>query len=337
MELTRRAFLEGGMDLLVLGSLPFGLKTVLATGDSSRRFFTKEFLALGSRVIFLVNHPDHRRAERAATRAVHEIFAVHETMTLFEPSPLTHLNATGQKRAVAVPGSLFALLEQARRLVDETEGYFDVTVGALTEARRREAEAGELGGGRARPGSADWPGVGMERIHLDASRQSVRLLHPATRIDLNGIAKGYAVDRAAEALRREGMNDFLVNAGGNIYAAGRPAPGEKGWPVVIAHPDPRQPPVHRVTLTERGIATSGNYQQKILPGGKRFLHLIDPRRGEAVDPYVSATVIAPSALEADAWSTAAFVGTPERIAPALQRAGLVAHLLGKDGVLTRLG
>jgi len=119
--------------------------------------------------------------------------------------------------------------------------------------------------------------------------------------------------------------------------AGRSAPGKRGWPVVIAHPDPRRPPLSRLTLSERGVATSGNYQQKMLPGGKRFLHLIDPRRGEPTDQYVSATVIAPTAVEADAWSTAAFVGRPDRIADRLRRASLTAYFLGKEGALTQVG
>jgi thiamine biosynthesis lipoprotein len=125
-------------------------------------------------------------------------------------------------------------------------------------------------------------------------------------MDLGGVAKGYAVDRAVQALRSHGIERALVNAGGDIYAMGTPE-DEEGWRIGIQHPcDPRKLAA-AFRVRDQAVATSGNYENAVSVNGERIGHLFDPHSGRPANPILSATVVAPSAMEADALATASFL------------------------------
>jgi thiamine biosynthesis lipoprotein len=227
-------------------------------------------------------------AEHAIRGAIRSIFHVHESMTLHGPSPLTRLNSLGWERPVQVPGSLIQVLGHSREVSARTGGLFDAT----SPLSRGEGESA-----RSR-----WGG-----IEVDPEGQQVRYTRAGLGLDFNGIAKGYAVDCAAAALRQRGMRNFLVNAGGDLYASGERFRGEGGWPVELmtGYDEER---ISTFWVSDRAIATSGNAFQSPGEDGQRRSHLVHPLRGGGLPEILSATVIADTAIDADAWATAAFVG-----------------------------
>ena len=131
----------------------------------------------------------------------------------------------------------------------------------------------------------------------------IALGHPEARVALGAIAKGYAVDEAARILRENGVERFLVDAGGDVYVGGRNCEGNL-WRIGIK--DPRQPSrlIDVVEVTDMAVVTSGDYEQYYEIGGRRFSHIISPRTGYPQRDAASATVLAPSAQMADALATA---------------------------------
>jgi thiamine biosynthesis lipoprotein len=139
-----------------------------------------------------------------------------------------------------------------------------------------------------------------ESILLDADSGTIQTLE-GTRIDLGGIAKGYAADRAAGVMRDSGITTGLINAGGDIIVF-----GEKTWQIGIKHP--RKPGTFAtIPIKNRAIATSGDYERFFVEDGKRYCHILDPATGWPADRYISATIVAQTCADADAWATALFV------------------------------
>lgn len=286
---------------------------------------TTRFPALGTWVTFVVVDDDVRRARHTMAQATRDVFAVHAGMTRFEPSPVTDVNEGAHRRGVAVPEDLGAVLAASQQVTRASSGLFDVTVGALVAAPpERRAALQE--------------GVGPGNLEYDARRGTVRLGHPKTAVDVNGIAKGFAVDRAAARIRAAGFDNFIVNAGGDLFAAGRPAPWQRGWDIRVTPWGESLPAADSLVVCDAAVATSGNAAQPETAPGRRASHLFDPRTGEARDPVLSATAVAATAMEADAWATAAFVAGAHGCA-ALFRPGSSRRviLVTQDERLVRFG
>ncbi len=172
------------------------------------------------------------------------------------------------------------------------------------EGRVRVPEADEIEG--------VLPAVSYENIEIEGEGDSrlISFSHPGTRIDLGGIGKGFAVDKAVDALKRHEITSALVNLGGDIYALGHP-PDADAWKIGIQHPRDRDTLLGYLELKDKGVATSRDYGRFVTINGKRYSHILDPRTGMPVEKVVSVTVIADTAMEADALSVAAFVLGPE--------------------------
>jgi FAD:protein FMN transferase len=237
---------------------------------------------------------------------------VDDRMTLFRPSELTTLNQSGRAR---LSHETSTVLWHALEMSYATGGAFDPTVEPLVRA------SGHLGGKPRRLGRCErWrllSRVGTARVHLDPATREVRL-DPGTRLDLGGIAKGYAVDLALAALREAGARDGLVDLGGSSL-------GVFGAPTTIAVRDPETPgapPWAAFELDDAALASSGGDQR---PG-----HILDPRTGLPARKVLATTVVAASAMEADALSTAVFVmGMDEGLA-LLARRGAAGLVLARE-------
>jgi thiamine biosynthesis lipoprotein len=129
------------------------------------------------------------------------------------------------------------------------------------------------------------------------------------KIDLGGIAKGYAVDVVADTLRARGVVDALVDISGNMRALGHPA-GSDSWRIGIRDPRDRVPYFARVLLRDDAISTSGKYEQFVAANGRTYGHIMDPRSGRPAEGLISVTVISASAMTCDAWDTPLFVMGP---------------------------
>jgi len=215
--------------------------------------------------------------------------------------------------AVRVSDVLFAMLEFALAVADETGGAFDPTVGRRMEARgfNRDYRTGEA----IPPSGVPDENVSYRDVHLDRASQTVLIERPLL-LDLGAVAKGLAIDFAAETLAP--FDDFAIDAGGDLYLSGRNAAGEP-WSVGIRHPRRDREAIEVLRISGAAVCTSGDYERPA-PGAGGGHHILDPRSGDSADAVVSATVVAPNAMLADALATAAFVMGPAEGIQLLERA-----------------
>jgi thiamine biosynthesis lipoprotein len=219
-------------------------------------------------------------------------------------SEVARINREGGRVPIVVQPEVATVLDASLRLWRETGGAYDITVEPLVRLW------GFLGGPKRVPADSEiaavLPRVGAGRLRFDAARRTLAFGADGMRIDLGGIAKGYAVEAAAESLAARGVRDALVDVSGNMHALGRPA-GGGAWRIGIRDPRGRLPYFARLSLSDRSISTSGQYEQFVAANGHTYGHILDPRTGMPVSGLISVTVVAASAFETDAWDTPLFV------------------------------
>jgi thiamine biosynthesis lipoprotein len=212
-------------------------------------------------------------------------------------------------RQVDVSDDLWRVLRQSTAVSDASDGAFDVTVGSLTKLWRRARRQHELP--PAELLQEAMKGVDYKSVIVDAQRPRVALSRAGMRIDLGGIAKGFASEEALRILHSAGISQALIDAGGGL-ALGAPPPGEQGWKVGVASLIEGQPPAHFLSLHDCSVATSGDLWQFVEIDGVRYSHILDPKTGMGLTYRISATVVARDGGTADALATAVCVLGPER-------------------------
>jgi thiamine biosynthesis lipoprotein len=270
-----------------------------------------------------------RGAVAAALRAVDETMSTHRI-----ESELSRFNGLASTRPVELSPDMLAIFALARDVNASTHGAFDVTVGPLVDAwgfgrGRHEGVVGEAERRRLERQ------VGMSLLDLDVKRGTLSKAQPGVRADLSGIAKGWGVDRAAQALDALGIEHYLVDAGGEVRTRGRNAAG-RPWQVAIEQPvaGPRRPR-YVVPLSDAAIATSGDYRICFEREGKRYSHEIDPATGRPIDGRLaSVSVVAPTGAAADALGKLIVLG-PDAGYERAVALGLAAHFIVRaaDGTL----
>jgi thiamine biosynthesis lipoprotein len=256
----------------------------------------------------IVLHGENPAALRAAgEEALAQIEQLEAQLSLFRTSSeIAHLNARAAKGPVRVTPSLFALLQHAQKLCEESSGAFDITIAPLVRCW------GFMGGdGRfPRPDEVTEARrrTGMGLVQLNPVDHTVQFTREGVMLDLGAIGKGYAVERAGEVLREAGVTCALVHGGtSTVQALGAP-PGEESWKVAIETPPPgpRGPPtlLATVPLKEEAMSVSAVWGSSFSVEGKTYGHVIDPRTGQPAIGAVLAAVVLPSATETDALSTA---------------------------------
>ncbi len=227
-------------------------------------------------------------------------------------SPLGRLNANAGGSPVPIPSSLEALLRRSVDIAAHTDGAFDPTWAALWglwDFETRVVPAPQA----VATASAK---VGWKRLEIAPG--TARLTQPGMAVGLGGIAKGWALDRAAAALRAAGRRDFLLVAGGQVYAGGT----KDGRPWQVGVREPRGAPDETfatLAASDASVSTSGDYERSCIADGVRYHHILDPRTGWPSRGAWSATVVSPDATLADALSTALMVLGPEAGLAALSR------------------
>ncbi|HTA29549.1 MAG TPA: FAD:protein FMN transferase [Candidatus Cybelea sp.] len=240
-----------------------------------------------------------KSADDAAAAAFQRVKQLNDIMTDYDSeSELSRLSRTsGQNQAVPVSPDLWAVLARAQDLARRSHGAFDVTVGPYVNLWRFARSQGKLPDperlAKARLS------VGYDKMQLDSANHTVKLLAANMRLDLGGIAKGYAVDQALQCLTRLDVASALVSGGGDMAVSG-PPPGKKGWRVELPPLDASNaPPARFVVLAQAGISTSGDLFQRLEINGVRYSHIIDPRTGEGLTDHSLVTVIARNDFTAD--------------------------------------
>ncbi|HEY7516006.1 MAG TPA: FAD:protein FMN transferase [Vicinamibacteria bacterium] len=243
---------------------------------------------------------------RSAEAALDEVDRIDRLMSHYKPeSPLSRLNREAARGPVAVDPELFDFLAEAERYGRESNGAFDVTVGPVMKAwgffrgEGRVPDEKELRELRRR--------VGFRHVILDPRRRTIRFDRPGVELDLGGIAKGYAVDRAVDVLRNRGVAAALVSAGGStLYGLGAP-PERDAWEVSLQDPLDAGRVALTVPLRDRALSVAGSTEKSFEMGGVSYSHIMDPRTCRPVRGVLTVAVLAASGTEGDALDDALFV------------------------------
>jgi len=287
------------------------LMAVFRVGGCRRRGVKEEnFGVMGTLASVAAGAGEQERCSEYAGMALARMREIESALSIYSPtSDLSRFNAAAGKGLMPVGNHLRMTLGLSLVYGALTQGAFDVTVGPVVHAWG-------FSGGRK-------PAAPLDEATLEARRALVGytnivmaegqcgLARSGVVVDLGGVAKGYAVDVCCRELKAAGARNFMVNLGGNMRCHGRPEP-DRPWRIGVR--DPLRPggTVGRLDLGEgMAVATSGNYERFVEIEGKRYAHIIDPRTGRPVSGMAGVTVVAPSAVTADALSTGLFVLGPE--------------------------
>ncbi len=271
---------------------------------------TESRLAMGSSVTVTVWTRDEPAAESAIAEVFSEFDRLENLMSTWrEGSDVLRLNAAAGTVPVRLSPEVIEVLGTARHYSELSNGKFDVTFGPLSGLWRFDHDQDGVIPDPAVV-AARVRFVGWEDLVVDAAAGTGLLRRKGMGVHLGGIGKGYAVDHGAAILRRHGFGNFLIQSGGDMYVGGQP----EGRPWRLGIQDPRGPadtPFAVVELTDATFSTSGDYERYFIKDGRRYHHILDPDSGQPAMASRSVTIVATSAVDADALSTAVFILGPD--------------------------
>lgn len=257
---------------------------------------------MGNRFELTVVSHDEAAAQQSLDKAIAEIKRIEKLLTTFrDDSQTAAINAAAGLHPVKVDREVYDLIERANRISAITQGAFDLSYGSLDKRfwnfdrtmtalpdKDTAKQAVRL--------------INYRNIILNDKDTTVFLKEKGMRIGFGGIGKGYAAEQAKKVLQQEGMQSGVVNAAGDLTAWGFQKEG-RPWTIGIAAPDGTQHPFSSLQITDKAVATSGNYEKFVLIGGSKYSHTINPKTGFPVSGIKSVTIISPNAEIADALAT----------------------------------
>jgi thiamine biosynthesis lipoprotein len=263
-------------------------------------------VSMASTYQIVVYGDDLQLLRKVVEGAFDEVDRIDRLMSHYKPdSPLSRLNRQAAQGPMKVEPELFDFIAECLRYSSVSHGAFDITVGPLMKAwgffrgEGRMPSEPELSAARRC--------VGYQQVILNAQERTIYFTRPGVELDLGGIAKGYAVDRAVDVLRQGGISRALVSAGGStIYGLGAP-PHEAGWEVKIQNPVAPETTALTVRLKDAALSVSGSYEKFFELGGHRYSHIMDPRTGRPVEGMLSVAVITDTGTAGDALDNVFYV------------------------------
>ncbi|MFM8413812.1 MAG: FAD:protein FMN transferase [Planctomycetota bacterium] len=295
--------------------------------------------AMGCRFEAVFNAGEVPEATELGCQALDVVDEIEARISVYRStSELALVNAAAGGAWVRISADTFALLSLARELHAATAGAFDIAAGPLVRAWGFLARQGRT------PAEADLVAAlaasGTAALELDPDGPRARLARAGAELNPGAIGKGWAIDRAIEWLAAAGVPSVLVHGGQSSVRArgvqGPALPGRAGWKVGLRHPLRPGRRLATLTLVDRALGTSGSGTQFFIERGRRLGHILDPRTGRPAEGVLSATVVAPTGAEADAWATALYVLGPagvDRAAPPGSERGAVLVLPGPADTL----
>jgi thiamine biosynthesis lipoprotein len=262
--------------------------------------------AMGSVYTIVAYGEDRSKMLAAADEAFEEVRRLDRMLSNYRAdSELSRLNRAAAEAPVPVSEELFTLLSNCLRYSRESEGAFDITVGPLMKIWGFYKGSGRL------PHRAEIRGIlgriGYQHVVLDAATRTVHFQRNGMSLDPGGIGKGYAVDRMVDILRTSGIRSALISAGNStIYALGKP-PNDPGWKISLRHPRDITRQIEEIRLQDMSMSTSGTSEKFFRAEGKLYSHIMDPRTGYPAQGMLSVSVIAPKALDSEAWTKPVFI------------------------------
>ncbi len=341
---SRREFLQGRSALRTLAEALASSAPALPGAGQAGGVPAETYLvrvsrrAMACQFEVLFNAGQYEDVSTKGVEALQRIAELEEQLSFFRPeSELSRINRRAVEEPVEVEPGLFALIELALRLAEETDGALDITAAPLWEAWGFARRAGRVPSPEALAEARR--AVGSHLVELDPTRRTVRFRRPGVKLNLGAMGKGYALDRAAEVLAVSGIGHFLFHAGqssvlarGHRGIGGEPSgTGGPGWTVGVRHPLWPQRRWAELRLRDRALGTSAPTFQSFRHQGRRYHHILDPRTGQPAQGVLAVTVVAPSATLADALSTAFFVMGPEAASAYCQSHPGIAALMVVEG------
>ena len=274
----------------------------LPPGSALAEWYTEQAAIMGTAINVELWH-DNEQHGRALTDAVMaEMNRIDELMSTYKPdSELSYINAHASEGPVTASSELLKLIIRALDYSVVTAGAFDITY----------ASAGQYYDYRAgkKPSNAQLqnalPAINYRHVKIDPQRSTIEFMRPGVRIDLGGIAKGYAVDRSIDLLQQAGVSNAIVSAGGDTRVIGKR--WDRSWKIGIRNPRQRDSIASMVPLENSAISTSGDYERYFEEDGVRYHHILNPGTGKSTNEIQSSSIIGADATDTDALSTSVFV------------------------------
>ena len=282
---------------------------------------------------------DSKTADKCIEAAFDKLKYVDEIMSSYKvDSELSRLNRNAYNEPIQVGGDLFEVLSAAVEYSRMSGGAFDITIGPLADLWK-QAEKLERRPTDEELASANSK-VGWEKLILNAENKTVKFAVDGMRLDLGGIAKGYAIDLAVRAIQDEGALGGLVDVGGDIRCFGVAAGNKENWHLGLQDPEVEGELLRVLILNDMAVATSGDYRRFVLIDNEKYSHIINPATNFSAKNFSSVTIIAPTAVQADALATAVSVMAGEgglRLIESLDNveAILIGPDVGDEFILTK--
>ncbi|MDZ4858660.1 MAG: FAD:protein FMN transferase [Candidatus Hydrogenedentes bacterium] len=275
---------------------------------------TIEGPTMGTRFTVKIERARDEATIDAASRRIPEVLgAIDSMMSTYKPdSELSRFNQHQDTSSFPVSPEMIEVFQAARVVSEASGGAFDITVGPIVNAwgfgpEQRSAPPADS------EINALLPRVGYLMVEIDAASSSLRKARPDIYCDLSGIAQGYAADRVAKMLDELGVADYMIDVSGEFRTRGRNDRGDS-WQIAVERPDAPERTAHLVVpLSDKSLATSGDYRNYRERDGKRVSHEIDPKTGQPIaHGLASVTVVTDNCALADAYATALIVMGPEK-------------------------
>ncbi len=275
--------------------------TIVSGCDSGRQKYSEAKDKMGTfiEITACVAPKDINSLKTIYLKAWEKIDYVEKNMGLNNPEGYVYKINNAQGKEVEIDSEMFYVLNKAKEYAKITSGAFDITVYPLIELWKESSKKNIM------PSSLEISEAksltGEDKL-IFPRINTVQLSSPNVKIDLGGIAAGYAVDEVVHVLKENGYNDFFLDDGGDIFVSGKNCEGGM-WKVGVRNPLNKEEVMDRLYLSDMAIATSGHYEKYYEIQGKRFSHIFDPRTGYPQENIISSTAIAPTAIETDILST----------------------------------
>ncbi|MEG6586537.1 FAD:protein FMN transferase [Dendrosporobacter sp. 1207_IL3150] len=282
--------------------------TIIVTGCFSQKQYKETRFMMDTIVEVTAYGPN---SEQAVKAAFNEFQRIHDLANSFdEESTISNINKSAGIKPVNADPEIIYMIKRANSMSDKLDGVFDVTIGSLSHlwgiGKKGEyvPALGEV--------SAILQKVNYQLIEINETQNSVFLPKSGMMLDLGGIAKGYAVDKALEILKQNGITSALINAGGDVRVIGKKPDGQP-WRIGVQHPRNSEGISAKLALTEWDtMETSGDYQRYLIKDGVRYSHILDPRTGYQPRQLASVTIVNNNSGDGDILSTAVFILGAER-------------------------